>query len=146
MSGPERTGTREFARIPMRALLSTLSVLFAVYSYLVYRAAPEGGTVAGAEVRAGMRVWQANNCAGCHQLYGLGGYLGPDLTNISSLKGEARIRTFVRYGTGRMPAHALSDAELEALVAFLTWVDRSGRSTVPEEAVHWTGTYLIGPR
>ncbi|MBK6831897.1 MAG: cytochrome c [Flavobacteriales bacterium] len=130
----------------MRTLLSTLSVLFAVYSYLVYTGAPERGTVASAEVRTGMRVWQENNCAGCHQLYGLGGYMGPDLTNTYSLKGEAGIRTFVRYGTGRMPAHALTDPDLDALVAFLTWVDRSGQSAVPAEAVHWTGTYLIEPR
>ncbi len=130
----------------MRVLLSALCVLFAVYSYLVYTAAPMHGTAASSEVREGMRVWQANNCAGCHQLYGLGGYMGPDLTNTSSLKGEARIRTFVRYGTGRMPAHALNDAELDALIAFLTWVDRSGQSKVPEEAVHWTGTYFIDQR
>ncbi len=130
----------------MRALLSALCVLFAVYSYLVYTGAPMRGNAAGAEVRAGMRVWQANNCAGCHQLYGLGGYMGPDLTDTYSLKGEARIRTFVRYGTGRMPAHTLNDAELDGLVAFLAWVDGSGQSAVPEEAVHWTGTYLIEPR
>jgi cytochrome c1 len=42
-----------------------------------------------------------------------------------------------------MPAHALSDAQLDALVAFLAWVDSSGQSQVPAEAVHWTGTYLI---
>lgn len=130
----------------MRALLFALCAVFAVYSYLVYASAPAHGSVASAEVRAGMGVWQANNCASCHQLYGLGGYMGPDLTNTHSQKGEARIRTFVRYGTGRMPAHVLSDAELDALVAFLAWVDRSGQNKVPEEAVHWSGTYLIEQR
>jgi len=72
--------------------------------------------------------------------------MGPDLTNVHSAKGEARIRTFVRYGTGRMPAHDLSDGELDALVAFLAWVDASGRSRVSDSAVHWTGTYLIPPQ
>lgn len=131
---------------PMRALLSALCAVFAVYSWLVYASTPTRGAVASAQVRAGMGVWQANNCASCHQLYGLGGYMGPDLTNVHSQKGEVRIRTFVRYGTGRMPAHVLSDAELDALVTFLAWVDRSGQSKVPEEAVHWSGTYLIEPR
>lgn len=130
----------------MRFLLFLLCAVFAVYSGLVYTAAPTGGEVASSEVRSGMRVWQANNCASCHQLYGLGGYLGPDLTNVHGQKGEARIRTFVRFGTGRMPALALNDADLDALVAFLAWIDRSGESKVREGHVHWTGTYLIDQR
>ncbi|MBK6342279.1 MAG: cytochrome c [Flavobacteriales bacterium] len=124
----------------MRYALAALSVCFVAGSWFAYRGASTNAPASN-QVRQGMRLWQGNNCTACHQLYGLGGYMGPDLTNVHSDKGEARIRTFVRYGTGRMPAHAMSDAELDALVAFLGWVDRSGRSRVPQEAVHWTGTY-----
>lgn len=129
----------------MRYVLAALAVCFVAGSWFAYRGT---GTIprTSEHVRHGMDVWQRSNCTACHQLYGLGGYMGPDLTNVHSAKGEARIRTFVRYGTGRMPAHDLSDGELDALVAFLAWVDASGRSRVADSAVHWTGTYLIPPQ
>lgn len=91
----------------------------------------------------GRGLWQAHNCQACHQLFGLGGYMGPDLTNIVRVRDDARLRTFIRYGTGRMPAHALPDSAITDLVAYLRWVDRHGTSQVPAEAVHWTGTYVI---
>ncbi|MCZ6597955.1 MAG: hypothetical protein O7B99_09975, partial [Planctomycetota bacterium] len=31
--------------------------------------------------RAGLAVWRENNCQACHQVYGFGGFHGPDLTN-----------------------------------------------------------------
>ena len=128
----------------MRGILVTLSVLFAVYTVLVYGVGDRlDADRDNSGIRSGMRVWQERNCQSCHQLYGLGGYMGPDLTNVASLREEPRIRTFIRYGTGRMPALAVSDVEMDHLIAFLKWVDRSGTSKVPPETVHWTGTYLI---
>ncbi|MBK9148516.1 MAG: cytochrome c [Flavobacteriales bacterium] len=129
----------------MRYVLASLVACFGAGTWFVYEGVSEA-PLADAQVRQGMEVWQLQNCTSCHQLYGLGGYMGPDLTNVHGEKGEARIRTFVRYGTGRMPAHELSDGELDALVAFLAWVNQSGRSQVPDGAVHWTGTYLIPAR
>ncbi|MBL8011875.1 MAG: cytochrome c [Flavobacteriales bacterium] len=129
----------------MRYMLAALSVCFVAGSWFAYRGT-SASAPASEQVRQGMRLWQVSNCAACHQLYGLGGYMGPDLTNVHSAKGEAHIRTFVRYGTGRMPAHELSEEELDALVAFLAWVDASGRSRVPDSAVHWTGTFDIPAR
>ena len=129
----------------MRFVFAALIVCFTAGSWLAYRGvstAPRASDL----VRKGMGLWQRNNCVNCHQLYGLGGYMGPDLTNVHSAKGESRIRTFVRYGTGRMPAHELGDGELDALVAFLAGVDASGRSQVPDSAVHWSGTYRIPKR
>ncbi len=29
----------------------------------------------------GKQIWLQNNCQTCHQIYGFGGFLGPDLTN-----------------------------------------------------------------
>lgn len=90
-------------------------------------------------------MWQDKNCQSCHQLYGLGGYMGPDLTNIArdSSKGRAYMHTFIKYGTGRMPAYNMTDTEVNKIIDFLTWVDKSGVSQVPAEAVHWSGTYII---
>lgn len=129
----------------MRYMLAVLAVCYVTGSWFAYNGQSTRAPASN-RVRQGMHVWQRSNCAACHQLYGLGGYMGPDLTNVHGDKGEERIRTFVRYGTGRMPAHAVSDAEMDALVDFLAWVDSSGRSRVPPNAVHWTGTYLIPSR
>lgn len=130
----------------MRTVWIIFFVAFVGYTALVYTQG-EAGTVeiANDQVRAGMHTWQEQNCASCHQLYGLGGYMGPDLTNAISNSGEQRMRTFIRYGTGRMPAHALSETEIDGLIAFLAWVDRTGTSTVDPKNVHWTGTYIIEP-
>jgi nitric oxide reductase subunit C len=128
-----------------RYVLASLVACFGAGTWFVYEGVSDAPP-ASAQVRQGIRNWQKHNCASCHQLYGLGGYMGPDLTNVHGDKGQARIRTYVRYGTGRMPAHAMDDKDLDALVAFLAWVDASGRSQVPAEAVHWTGTYTIPSR
>lgn len=130
----------------MRGILLALSLVFCAYTLVIYFQDHDARSPASSMVRRGMEVWQGQNCQSCHQFYGLGGYMGPDLTNVVSQRDEQRIRTFIRYGTGRMPAHAISEDELDALIAFLAWVDSSGISRVPDSAVHWTGTYLINER
>mgnify|MGYP003393086175 CR=1 FL=1 len=130
----------------MRTVFITLCLLFGVYTALVYGSGQgKNDEPADATIRSGMSTWQEQNCQSCHQLYGLGGYMGPDLTNTFTSKGGPRIRTFIRYGTGRMPSHALNETEIEGLVAFLGWVASTGTSKVPPEAVHWSGTYMIEP-
>ena len=62
-------------------------------------------------------VWQKYNCQSCHQLYGLGGYLGPDLTNVYSAKGKGElfIKAFLHAGTKQMPSFDLSKEEEKEL-------------------------------
>ena len=78
----------------------------------------------------GRLVWQKYNCQSCHQLYGLGGYLGPDLTNVISQpnKGESYVRVMLMAGAKQMPKYNLSDSEVHALLSFLVSVDKSGKS------------------
>lgn len=117
---------------------------FLINTVAIYVGVMDGRRVPPDEhVMRGKMLWQGNNCQACHQLFGLGGYMGPDLTNEARTKDAAYIATFIRYGTGRMPAHPLTDAEIGDLVAYLTWVDRHGTSIVPADAVHWSGTYMI---
>ncbi len=131
----------------MRATLALLLALFAAYTVMVYSHGQGTRTErANNEVRAGIGIWQQENCQSCHQLYGLGGYMGPDLTNVVSQRDTVRIRTFIRYGTGRMPAHALSGPQIDQLIAFLAWVDRTGTRAMPPEATHWTGTFVLDDR
>lgn len=74
----------------------------------------------------GKRVWQERSCSTCHQLYGLGGFLGPDLTNAMRRLDAAYVADLLRNGKGEMPALGLSGGEIDVLISFLESVDRSG--------------------
>lgn len=77
--------------------------------------------------QAGRLVWQNYNCQSCHQLYSLGGYLGPDLTNeMAKSNAEIIIKNIVKSGTGAMPAFKLNETELNNLIAFLKMTNESG--------------------
>lgn len=120
-----------------------LFLAFTCYSVVVYTQCDSKNTVAlNAHISDGWGLWQDKNCQSCHQLYGLGGYMGPDLTNTASQKGTDYMRAIIKHGTGRMPDFQLSDSEVNELVTFLGWVDKSGQSVVKAEDVHWTGTYI----
>ena len=67
------------------------------------------------ETSNGKMIWQQYNCTACHQVYGLGGYLGPDLTNTFSLKGPEYIAAFLKSGTVTMPDFHLKENEIDAL-------------------------------
>jgi nitric oxide reductase subunit C len=123
-------------------------MLFLAYTGAVYYYCDPVGdrNKATTEALAGLETWQKYNCQSCHQVYGLGGYLGPDLTNAASAKNPDYLRTFIRYGSGRMPNLHLHDKEVEDIIAFLNWVDKSGRSKVPDSAVEWTGNYKLSQR
>ena len=125
-----------------------LSILFAVYSGAVYRFSDMSGGKAlpSVQAEAGRKLWQENNCQSCHQIYGLGGYAGPDLTNAASVKGADYMHSFISSGTDRMPNFHLTPPEVDQLVAFLSWVDRSGSSRVPDSDVLWNGSYQITAR
>lgn len=124
-----------------------LFVLFAAYSAAVYiySDGQHRESLPSASVNRGWHVWQKNNCHTCHQLYGLGGYMGPDLTNAASdpRKGREYMRAFIKYGTNSMPSFQLSDKEINDILSFLSWVDKSGKNMVSPASVHWTGNYLI---
>lgn len=132
------------ARLWLLFFIAFIGYTALVYSYCDDRETP-GATAPDAKALAGWHTWQQKNCQSCHQIYGLGGYMGPDLTNVASEagKGENYMKTFIRYGTGRMPNFNLTDNEADELIAFLKWVDKSGKSRVAKESVTWSGNYNI---
>ena len=75
----------------------------------------------------GKLLYQKHNCTSCHQLYGLGGYLGPELTTVISPdgKGELYAKAFIKYGTQKMPDFHLNDEEVNDLLEYLKCVDGS---------------------
>ncbi|MCI0517187.1 MAG: cytochrome c [Woeseiaceae bacterium] len=115
---------------------------FAVYSATVYTSGTDMPRLEpiSDEARAGQLVFQKYNCIACHQFYGLGGYMGPDLTNVISNRGPALARAFIASGTATMPNLHLDNGEIDALIAYLTFVDGTGRYPPENYEVKWYGT------
>jgi nitric oxide reductase subunit C len=108
-------------------LLTMLFLSFTALLYLQPLYAERGHSAAGA---AGKIVWQKYNCQSCHQIYGLGGYLGPDLTNVVSQKGkgDAYVLGLIKGGTQQMPVFSLTGEEQKLLLDFLHAADESGKA------------------
>ena len=107
------------------AIFISLLALFLIYSALVYTCGTE--TVAAPmndKAIEGKMIFQKYNCTACHQLYGLGGYLGPELTTVMSLPGhELYARAILKTGTQRMPDFKLSGHDIDCVIEFLNYVD-----------------------
>jgi nitric oxide reductase subunit C len=82
------------------------------------------------EVVLGKKVWEDNNCVGCHTIMGEGAYFAPELGNVYNRFGESKeaIIGFIKSrpaegvpGRRSMPQFNLSDEELEAIAEFLKW-------------------------
>jgi len=84
------------------------------------------------EVAAGKRLWEINNCIGCHSLLGEGAYFAPELGNVYTRFGESTevIKIFIKTrpkdgipGRRSMPQFNFSDEELEQIAQFLKYAD-----------------------
>lgn len=111
----------------------SLSIFFILYSFNIYLKPLTDSKIAVHDkniAAKGRLVWQKYNCQSCHQLFGLGGYLGPDITNIASdpNKGKEYIKAMLSSGVKQMPVFKLSDAELDDLYLFLSSVDETGKA------------------
>jgi len=127
-----------------RAIFGTLCAAFACYSAYVYTRGTDAAHLEpmSAEARHGQALFQQHNCIACHQFYGLGGYMGPDLTNVVSKYSPAYARAFLASGTARMPNFQLADDEIDALVAYLAFVDSTGTYPPQNYQVKWYGTVV----
>lgn len=88
-------------------------------------------------VAMGKRLWETNNCIGCHTLLGEGAYFAPELGNAyTRLGGKQGIIAFIQSrpkegipGRRSMPQFNFSDEELDALAEFLKYsseIDAAG--------------------
>lgn len=116
-----------------------LLLTFTVYSIYLYLSLPLQNQ-AKADDSNGKLVWQQKNCISCHQIYGLGGYLGPDLTNVYSTKGPEYIKVFLRKGTIVMPDFKLSEKEIQELLNYLKNIDQTGKSDPRTFTISSNGT------
>ncbi len=92
------------------------------------------------KVALGKKVWEDNNCIGCHTLLGEGAYFAPELGNVYKRFGNstAAIMAFIKTrpkegipGRRSMPQFNLSDEELEAVAEFLKWTSEIDTNNWP---------------
>ncbi|MGA6992941.1 MAG: c-type cytochrome [Candidatus Deferrimicrobiaceae bacterium] len=81
------------------------------------------------QVVAGKRAFEKYNCNDCHTILGFGGYYAPDLTKVVQRIGADGVRYRIKSpelafakSFRKMPQLNVSDAEIEDMVAFFTWV------------------------
>jgi len=117
-----------------------LCVSFFSYSAVLYFSETPEKEPSGSLAAEGKLIWQQKNCSACHQLYGLGGHLGPDLTNVYSTRSEAYIRAFLKNGSPVMPDFKLSDQEMKALTAFFKYTNSTGTASPRSFSKHSDGT------
>jgi len=93
-----------------------------------------------AEVSAGKRIWEDNNCMGCHTLFGEGAYYAPELTKVVERRGKPWIQLFLKDpekmfpGERKMVNYHFNDEQIAHVIAFLDWcgkVDLNGFPTPP---------------
>lgn len=89
----------------------------------------------------GKRLWEANNCMGCHTIFGEGAYYAPELTKVIERRGDGYVKAVLTTKApwsprGRkMVAYGFSDEQAADLIAFLTWcgkVDLNGFPAKPK--------------
>lgn len=82
------------------------------------------------QVALGKKVWEENNCIGCHSLLGEGAYYAPELGNVYQRFGQSKeaIKGFIKSrpadgipGRRSMPQFNLTEEELDAIAEFLQY-------------------------
>ncbi len=92
------------------------------------------------QVALGKKVWEVNNCIGCHTLLGEGAYFAPELGNVYKRFGHSKdaIIAFIKSrpvegikGRRSMPQFNLSDKELDAIAEFLKYASEIDTANWP---------------
>lgn len=92
-------------------------------------------------VHRGKDLWDANNCMGCHTLFGEGAYYAPELTKVYDRRGPEFIAAMLRDpaamypGQRQMTKYDLSEADIADLVAFFEWVGQVDLNGFPPAPV-----------
>lgn len=109
----------------------TLTVAYLLYSFMLYTSSSKQPKIQLYKNELAIRgrlIFQKYNCQDCHQLYGLGGYLGPDLTNVyKKYNGnELSLKALFKGGIQQMPLFDLSEEEEKELIEFFKMTNESG--------------------
>jgi len=115
---------------------------FTIWVYTIGTEGHDGNHTLSASASRGKLVFQRNNCQACHQVYGLGGFMGPDLTN-SIEKSEAYVKAMIEYGSDRMPKFDLSAQEISDVTEYLSYVNQTGHSPLKNFRLTPYGTVKV---
>ena len=95
--------------------------------------------LADPNVVAGKKLWETNNCIGCHTLLGEGAYFAPELGNVvKRLGSKEAVKAFIQSrpvegipGRRSMPQFNFTDQQLEEIAAFLDYVSQINTAKWP---------------
>jgi len=88
--------------------------------------------LANPQVALGKKLWETNNCIGCHTLLGEGAYFAPELGNVVvRLGSKEAVKAFIKgrpaegiAGRRSMPQFNFPDKDLDAIADFLEYVSK----------------------
>ena len=97
-----------------------------------------------ASVVEGKKIWEENDCVGCHTLVGEGAYYAPELMNVFNRRGASDEAAFKGYMQGwmasqplnipdrrKMPQFNLSEDQINSLSDFLIWTSKINANEWP---------------
>ena len=111
-----------FAPSSKKIMLAVLVASYAFQTGLVY--SDDVDLVLSDDAVEGRKLFHDGACQVCHQLWGQGGFLGPDLTNAASRVDETRLVSLLTIGSGQMPAFDYDERQVAYMRAFLEEIDR----------------------
>ena len=121
--------TKQMARNMFYGGTVFFALLFAALIFDSERRIPERSNAHAITpaVVAGKKVWETNNCIGCHTLLGEGAYFAPELGNVVKRRGPDFIRAWMASmpsntpGRRQMPQFNLTEEQTNNLIEFLKW-------------------------
>jgi nitric oxide reductase subunit C len=95
-------------------------------------------------VVAGKKLWEQNDCVGCHTIVGEGAYYAPELMNVFQRRGGGDKASFKAYMQGwmaaqpldtpnrrKMPQFHLTEKQVDNLADFLIWTSKVNANDWP---------------
>ena len=121
--------TKQMARNMFYGGTVFFALLFAALIFDSERRIPERSNASAITpaVIAGKKVWETNNCIGCHTLLGEGAYFAPELGNVYNRRGPEFIKAWMAAmptqtpGRRQMPQFNLTEEQTNHLIEFLKW-------------------------
>jgi len=128
--------TKEMARNIFYGGTAFFFLLFLALTFDTHSALPDRDrrevleSELGPTIALGKKLWEENDCIGCHTLLGEGAYFAPELGNVYQRFGNSKegIMGFIKSrpkdgipGRRSMPQFNFSDEQLDALAEFLKY-------------------------
>jgi len=113
--------------LPSRALVSTLGITLIIALPHLGKGR-ENRVILSGEAAAGYQIWQRNHCQECHQIHGIGGMLGPDVTTIVSRRSREDMIDALQNGRSRMPKFEFDEKSCDRVLSFLYFLDRTSKA------------------